>query len=311
MPRAVERRADQLGHARVEHDLPAAAVADVEDTSDEPAGPRDEEPTGLDRESRRPPIRRDRVEERRAARERTGRARRRLAERTDRESAAQVERVERRLSSPRSRASERERAPDARRARHRPRPAATRHGGGCRGAGGRARPPWPTSRAAASSASVIPNLELPLPTASPACVSGVTSGLSRNRTVDRRAGRRARDAPVERGRRGPRARRPTRRRPSQRLAVGGRPDGRPQVRLGLADPLERDRRVRQPGLPARAAHSPRETTFAPTRRRPSRRRRRSPATSLALTRVLADPRIGERRRQSSAPAARVDAPSVT
>ena len=55
----------------VEDDLAAAALADVQDAGDEPAGPGDERPARLDREARRAAVRRDAVEQRRAARGRT------------------------------------------------------------------------------------------------------------------------------------------------------------------------------------------------------------------------------------------------
>ena len=47
---AVQRRPDELGHPGVDDDLAAAALADVEDAGHEPARPRDERPTRLDRQ---------------------------------------------------------------------------------------------------------------------------------------------------------------------------------------------------------------------------------------------------------------------
>ena len=129
----------------VEDDLAVAAVADVEDARDQPAGARDERPAGLDGEARRPAVGRDRLEQRRdLAGEALGR-RRRLAERTDREAAADVERCR---TSRSSRATARRRPapagpPRARRPRRR---AATRRAGGCRAAGA-GRPVRPRRRA--------------------------------------------------------------------------------------------------------------------------------------------------------------------
>ena len=76
----VQRRADELRHPRIEDDLGPATLADVEHARDEPAGPGDERPPGLDGEARRPAVGRDGVEERgQLAREPLGR-RRRLAD---------------------------------------------------------------------------------------------------------------------------------------------------------------------------------------------------------------------------------------
>ena len=102
---------------------------DVEDASDEVAGPGDEEPAGLDGQAGRPAVRRQRLEE---LAELLGEARRpgdRRADVEDREAAAQVERVE-----AGQRPAEQARRPPApgapRPARRRPRRAASRRGGG-------------------------------------------------------------------------------------------------------------------------------------------------------------------------------------
>ena len=56
--RAVERRAQELGHARVEHHHRAAALTDMQDRRDDPSGPRDDgtgpapRPTGSDADRR-------------------------------------------------------------------------------------------------------------------------------------------------------------------------------------------------------------------------------------------------------------------
>ncbi len=94
MARAVERRADQLGHARVENDLASASIPHVQDGGHQPAGARDEEPTRLDRQSNRPPIVRDGSEQRRQLAGEAGRSRRGIARGEDRKAAADVERVE-------------------------------------------------------------------------------------------------------------------------------------------------------------------------------------------------------------------------
>ena len=91
---AVERGPDELGHPGVDDDLAPAAIADVEDAGDQPAGTRHECAPWLDREAARPPVRGDRVEQRgelagEALRRGTG-----LVERQDREPATDIERVE-------------------------------------------------------------------------------------------------------------------------------------------------------------------------------------------------------------------------
>jgi hypothetical protein len=94
VPRPVERRPQQLGHARVKHDLPAAAIARMEHARNQPAGACDEVAAGLDRQARRSAVGGDRVEERRQlAREPLGR-RGRDTGRRDREAATHVQRVE-------------------------------------------------------------------------------------------------------------------------------------------------------------------------------------------------------------------------
>ena len=149
-----------------------AAVADVEDAGDQPAGTRDEGPAGLDRQAARAGGRRGRPRAAPAAPGRTAPARAtagpsgRTGNPPPRSSVSNVS-IDRATARP-------ARAPcGRRRATRRPRRAATRRGGGCRAGGadrrGRRRPRWPPP----ISVSAIPNLAAPAPTARPACVSGV------------------------------------------------------------------------------------------------------------------------------------------
>ena len=132
-----------------------------------------------------------------------------------------------------------------------------------------------------ASVSVMPNLDAPSPTASPAIVSGVTSGLSLTSTSS-----------------GGRPRRP---RPARRaIAVSTSPssaDSRATHSSGFAPaPVERiaarrsasvlptpSREIRSSGTPARraTAHSPRDTTLAPNPREVTSAT--ISGTSLALT----------------------------
>ena len=272
--RAVQRRADQLRHAGIEDDdaLGLGPLADVEHARHEPARLRDEEPAGLDGQARRPPVRGQRVEQRpdlaaEVLGGRHGRPGRRPGTRRRR----------RTCRSPRvPRRSARETA--------RPRRTASRQASTAPSC----EPTWrwiPRARsgpssgspatAPVSSVSVMPNFEDPRPTARPAWVSGVTSGLRRNRTS--RGGWLRLPSPARRGDRGQLRQLvgALDRDPAKRRAVGRRPDGGPQVRRRLADPLERDPVVRDAG---RARRRP----LAATRRRsrPGRRpraARRSPA----------------------------------
>ena len=63
VPGAVQRGPDELGHPGIDDDLAPAAIADVEDTRDQPAGPRDERASWLDREAARPAVLGDRLEQ--------------------------------------------------------------------------------------------------------------------------------------------------------------------------------------------------------------------------------------------------------
>ena len=148
----------------------------------------------------------------------------------------------------------------------------------------------------AISISVIPNLEPPAPTASPACVSGATSGLSRYRTSS--GGERRAVARAARQRRRLLGRLERRSSGAARRRAAAR-DGGAQVGVGLADPLERDPLVRDAGPCAR-----------PPTRRARRRSRRSRAgaaaamtagTSLALTENWRSHGSGNAARRSAAP----------
>ena len=110
--RPVQRGADELGHAGVEHDDPLGVrpLPDVEHGRDEPAGARDEEPAGLDREPRGHAVRRQGREQRLDLAGEAGRRRHRPRI-ADREAAADVERVEARPARPDDR-EQREAAPD-------------------------------------------------------------------------------------------------------------------------------------------------------------------------------------------------------
>ena len=134
--------------------------------------------------------------------------------------------------------------------------------------------------AAVSSVSVIPNLLAPWPTASPAWVSGDTSGLSRSSTSSgaaRRAPARPAPAIAASASSSSALSTATQRRGSP---VDCGPHGGSQVGGGLADPLERDPGVREARAPAR--HGPlaaRDHVGVEAHRRPAARpprARRSP-----------------------------------
>ena len=112
MVRAVQRRADELRHAGVEHDDPLGVgpLPDVEHRGEEPARPRDEEPAGLDREPGGYPVTRQGREQRIDLAGEAGRRWHgpRVA---DRKAAADVERVEARPARADDR-EQREAAPD-------------------------------------------------------------------------------------------------------------------------------------------------------------------------------------------------------
>ena len=293
--RAVQRRADELGHAGVEDDdaLRVRPLADVEHATptSQPA-PRDEEPAGLDGQARRA----------------AGRAAaRRAAAATSRAKRAGVGTVPgsptgkppptSNVSKPApARADEREQREargGRRRATRRPRPAASRRGGGCR-ARGAARPPG--SRGDGARQLGLGHAELRACRGrrrGPRGSRASTSGLRRSRTSS--GGRPVRPSPA----RGAIASERVELLgaldgdPAQRVAVGRGPDRRPEVGGGLADALERDpvvgdarpRRGRGP-LAAR------DDVRAEARAAPSRAM--IAGTSFALTREGAQPRVGER-----------------
>ena len=147
-----------------------------------------------------------------------------------------------------------------------------------------ARPQRPVRRRrpasmAVASVSVIPNFEAPAPTASPASVSGATSGLSRYSTSSA-VGRRARDRAPSHARPAPRLLGRFERDPPQRLALAA---ARAAARRSASVLPMPSRVIRSSGTPARraSAHSPRETTFAPNPRAATAAM--TAGTSLALT----------------------------
>ena len=97
---AIERRPDQLGHARIEHDLATSAVANVQHPRDQPAGAGHQVAARLDRQAGRATIGGSRFEEIGQLSRKPGRIRCRCAQLEDREAAADVERVERLDRSP-------------------------------------------------------------------------------------------------------------------------------------------------------------------------------------------------------------------
>ena len=150
--------------------------------------------------------------------------------------------------------------------------------------------PPPRSMASAISISVIPNFEPPAPTARPGWVSGATSGLSRYRTSRRGAAiRRAIEASAAASSGD-----------SSDTQRSGRPsraarDRGPQVRVGLADPLQRDPIVRDAGPGRRRPFAARDDVRAQV---PCSRRGRDDRRHVVrLDRVLAQPRIRERGAQ--------------
>ena len=282
MMRPVERRPDELGHARVQHDQPRVGpLAHVEHRGDEPAGARDEEPSGLHRPAPRPAVRSGCPRGAPAARGRTARARGRSSR------------------SPRPGSRRRHRAcrrPAARHARARPARAPRRTASRQASiapelradvevdprAAGSPRLAAARSTVSVSSVSVIPNFEAPAPTASPAWVSGVDVRVECGRA--RRAGRSpAPPRPGRRPRRAHQTRQLVRRLDGDPRERAPRPararTAAPRSRVGLADALQRDRGIQRPARRA-IAHSPAETTFAPSPRPAEpgddRRARRSP-----------------------------------
>ena len=265
-----------------------AAVADVEDPRDEPAGPRDERASGLDGEARRPAVRRAAAQQRRQlAREAPGRGRR-LAERADGEAAADVEGVER-LDRSAPERGERQRLAGR----------ASRHASMApswdptcrwmpRGRSG-ADPPAPPPASMASPISDLGHAEL---------------GAARpDREPRQRLRRHVRVEPVSTSiggapaRRaspgeGRRPRRPTRGPPSASGAPSAAARTAARRSAGVL-PIPSSV-IRAFGTPARRAsvHSPRDTTFAPNPR--SRDRRDHGRDVVRLDRVLADDRVGER-----------------
>ena len=275
--RSCGRRTGPAGSARScpRRGRPGAPRARTWSTrADEPAGPGHEaRPGSIAR--RRGAAGRDRVEERRHLPREARRVRRRLAERRDREAAADVERVEI-VELALGPARRGQRPPDA------VPPASTAPS--CE----------PDVEVDATQARAPAPPRRPRPPRSARSRSGRT--CSRHA---RRRGRRGSPAP-RRGSAGAGRRRGERRRaragkpgehlgqlvdrldrdPQERPPVAGRPDCRPQVRVGLADALERDPLVRQAGRrrrrPLAARHDVRSRSGVAARRRRSPPGRRSP-----------------------------------
>ncbi len=171
-----------------------------------------------------------------------------------------------------------------------------------RGRSGPSGPPL-ASMASAISVSVIPNLDVPAPTANSARVSGATSGLSRYRTSSRRP--------------------PPARRTSLASAAASSGDSIATQRSGVPDAAARtaarrsagvlpmpSSEIRSSAMPARRAsvHSPRETTFAPKPRVATALM--TAGTSLALTEYCRTHGSGKASRTADAAPSRV-ARSVT
>ncbi len=201
----------------------------------------------------------------------------------DREPAADVERVEVGSRPPRTSANEGERPPDA------VAPGVDR---------AELRPDVEVDAAQAQAAAGGPDdidrlgqlglgqaelAEPPRPTAKRGMRLGRDVGVEAEQHVDWPSGRHARVRPAEPARRASRARRPTRRRASSSASPSrGRPDGRPQVGVGLADALERDPRVGDAGRRRSGPLAARDTTFAP-RQPPWQTAAMTAGTSFALT----------------------------
>ncbi len=284
MTAVVERRPDQLRHPGVDDDHPPAPVADMQDGADEPARSRDQETTRLDRQPRGAAVDRDGLEQVGDLAGEPLRSRTDIAEGRDREPAPEVERVEPGQASAQE-GDERESPADR-------------------------VPPG------VDGPQLRPDVEVdPAPAQRP---FGAAPGLDRARQLvvgqAELARARADREPVECLRLDGRVEpeqdvepvdtRPASdpgqgrgfvggldRDPAQRPAVRGRTRGGPQVRVGLADPLERDPVVRDPGSagdrPFAARHDIRPES---DRADPGDQ----PADVVRLDRVLADPRIGER-----------------
>ena len=287
--RPVERRPDQLGHAGVDDDLATTPVAHVEHARDQPAGTGHERPPGFDREAGRATVGRDRLERgRELAREALG-GRGRLVGREDREPAAEVDACR---TSRSSRATARpSRAPcGRRRARRRRHRAATRRAGGCRAGGAdrraRHRPRSPRRSRSRS----CRTWWRPDPTASPAWVSGATSGFSRYRTS-----RRSPAVPVRRTASASASASSGDSSAIQRSGepVGGRTRGVTQVGGRLADALQRDPVVRHAGAAGQRPLAARDDVRAEPARGDLRDDRRH---VVRLDRVLPDDRVRKRRR---------------
>ena len=144
--------------------------------------------------------------------------------------------------------------------------------------------------AAVSSVSVMPNFEVPRPTARPACVSGVTSGFRRSRTSSARPGAVAEAGAPGDGQQGGDLlglSTATHRSGSPSLAA------RTAARRSAAVLPMPSSVIRSLPMPARraAAHSPDETTFAAEPRGAEPRDDRRDV--VGLDRVGAQPRVGE------------------
>ena len=280
VPGVVQRRPNELRHARIEHDLAAAAVSDMEDPRDQEAGAGDERPARFHGEPLRSPIGRDGVEQRRQLPRESRRIRRALAERQDRESATDIERVE-----PRAGAAEQ---------REQRQPAPNRVAPGVDRPQLRADVQVDARRRKAirslddldSCRQLIgghAELRARRPDGEPPERLGCDLRVQPEQDVERSSpGCPECPRPARAGcARSGRARRPRRATRSRSSAAGGhrsrRADGGAQVRVGLADALERDPVVAEPGAPrdgplAAATRRSRRSRARRSARRSRRRR---------------------------------------
>ena len=287
---AVQGRPDQLRHAGVEDDLADCPGADVEDPRYQPPGTRDEEPSGFGRESPRPTIGWDHLEEWLHLPCESGRPRARLVVRRDGKATAHVERVEvveaAADEGDQSECSSHAVPPRVDRAELRsdvemdaPQPQARRRGERI----GRLR----------QLGLGQPELARAAPDRERVVGLGRDVGVETEQDVDRLA------EPARAARRASTASSSTDSTATQRSGspIPRRANRSPQVRIGLADALERDPAVREPGrvrcrpLPARDD----------IRTEPASGRRADRADDgrnvVGLDAVLADPRIRECDRQ--------------
>ena len=278
MAGAVQRGPDELGHPGIDDDLAPAALADVQDAGDEPAGPGDERAAGLDGEARRPAVVRDAA---RSARELAGEA---FGPGVG-SAGGKTGKPPPTSSVSKSSGSPRRRATTAR-----PRRTASRHASTARSCEptwrwtprGRIAPPALAERADDAGRLRLGHAELGRP--GPDGEAGDRLGRHVRVEPDEDVERRPAAVP-ETGARGPWRRTSASSADSSATHASGVPrcgraHGAPQVGVGLADALERDPVVGDARRRA-TAHSPRDTTLAPKPRAATSAT--IAGTSLALT----------------------------